>query len=106
MSIATEVARLKEAGEGPTLRLVTYKWSWLALATFRTCFPQHTKSVRADQALQDADLMLVLTEWAEFRDLDPASLSQVRRRIVIDGRNCLDPQAWREAGWEYTGLGR
>ena len=58
MSIATEVARLKEAGEGPTLRLVTYKWSWLALATFRTCFPQHTKSVRADRLHSQVDAHL------------------------------------------------
>ena len=58
VSIATEVARLKEAGEGPTLRLVTYKWSWLALATFRTCFPQHTKSVRADRLHSQVDAHL------------------------------------------------
>lgn len=58
MSIAAEVARLKEAGEGPTLRLVTYKWSWLAMATFRTCFPQHTKSVRADRLHSQVDAHL------------------------------------------------
>ena len=77
-----------------------------ALPAVRARYPELHAVESIDEALQDADLVLVLTEWAEFRDLDPASLSQVRRRIVIDGRNCLDPQAWREAGWEYTGLGR
>ncbi|MDO5083350.1 MAG: DUF3375 domain-containing protein [Arachnia propionica] len=58
MSIATEVARLKEVGEGPTLRLVTHKWSWLAMAVFAQCFPQHTTSVRADRLHSQVDAHL------------------------------------------------
>jgi UDPglucose 6-dehydrogenase len=50
---------------------------------------------------------VVVTEWNEFRQLVPAEVSKVATgRIIIDGRNCLDAAAWREAGWVYKGLGR
>jgi len=64
----------------------------------------------ADSALgacEGADVVLHLTEWQEFRDLDPAVLGEtVRQKIVVDARNCLDSEAWRAAGWRYRGLGR
>jgi UDPglucose 6-dehydrogenase len=48
-----------------------------------------------------------LTEWQEFRDLDPAEVaSHVRDTRVIDGRNALDAAKWRAAGWTYRALGR
>jgi UDPglucose 6-dehydrogenase len=54
-----------------------------------------------------ADVTLVLTEWEEFRKLDPAEIDAVvRHRRVIDGRNCLDRARWSEAGWTYRGVGR
>ena len=57
----------------------------------------------ADSALgacEGADVVLHLTEWQEFRDLDPAVLGEtVRQKIVVDARNCLDSEAWRAAGW-------
>lgn len=59
------------------------------------------------EAARDADVVLLLTEWREYLELDPQALGAVvRRRQVIDGRNALDPVAWRAAGWTYTGLGR
>jgi UDPglucose 6-dehydrogenase len=58
-------------------------------------------------AVRDADLVLHLTEWPEFRDLDPASLLALPRDAqVVDGRNALDPHRWRAAGWVYRGVGR
>jgi len=58
-------------------------------------------------ALRGADLVLVLTEWAEFRQLVPAVVADlVGHRRVVDARNVLDPAAWRAAGFEYRGLGR
>jgi UDPglucose 6-dehydrogenase len=58
-------------------------------------------------AVRRADLVCVLTEWADFRAADPAALGRlVRARNVIDGRNCLDAAAWMAAGWRYRGLGR
>nr|BFE69594.1 hypothetical protein GCM10020092_028950 [Actinoplanes digitatis] len=59
-----------------------------------------------DDAVRGADLVCVLTEWAEFRTADPAHLGRlVAARRVIDGRNCLDAAAWRAAGWQYRGMG-
>ena len=61
----------------------------------------------AEQACQDADLVIVATEWKEFRELDPRALARaVNTPRVIDGRNCLDAEAWIAAGWTYRGLGR
>ena len=57
-------------------------------------------------AVVGADLLLHLTEWPEFRRLDPRSLTpMVRRASVIDGRNALDADRWRQAGWSYQRLG-
>ena len=59
------------------------------------------------QALRDADLVLLLTEWAEYVELDPSEVATwVRRPAIIDGRNALDPARWRASGWNYHGLGR
>ena len=59
------------------------------------------------EAIDGADVVLVLTEWAQFRELDATVAAQrVGSAIVIDGRNCLDPTAWRDAGWQYQALGR
>ena len=55
-----------------------------------------------------ADLVLLLTEWRDYTELDPQEVvapSRARRRI-LDGRNALDPARWRAAGWSYRGLGR
>ncbi|MXP20155.1 nucleotide sugar dehydrogenase [Gordonia sp. HNM0687] len=58
-------------------------------------------------ACKGADVVLVMTEWAEIRDLTPEQLSEpVQQRVLIDARNCLDPDVWRDAGWTYRGIGR
>ncbi|GAA2524833.1 UDP-glucose/GDP-mannose dehydrogenase family protein [Pilimelia columellifera] len=58
-------------------------------------------------AVTGADLVCVLTEWADFRHADPHALGElVSARKVIDGRNCLDPALWSQAGWTYRGMGR
>ena len=60
----------------------------------------------ADEALRDADLTMLLTEWQEYRDLDPTrTAEQVARPAVFDGRNVLDAESWRRAGWTYRGVG-
>ena len=58
-------------------------------------------------ACKGAELVLHLTEWSEFREMDPAVLSEVvAERYIVDGRNALDPERWRAAGWTYRALGR
>jgi UDPglucose 6-dehydrogenase len=59
------------------------------------------------EAVRDADLLCVLTEWADFRNADPRALAELAAgRKVIDARNCLDPALWTQAGWAYRGMGR
>jgi UDPglucose 6-dehydrogenase len=70
-------------------------------------FPTLHYAQSAVEACQDADLVLHLTEWQEFREMDPAVLSAVvARRQIVDARNALDPQRWQAAGWSYSALGR
>ena len=70
-------------------------------------YPPLTYADSAEAAIADAELVVHLTEWQEFKDLDPAALVEtVGTPAIIDGRNALDPVAWRAAGWTYRGLGR
>jgi UDPglucose 6-dehydrogenase len=58
-------------------------------------------------AIGGVDLLILGTEWREYRDLDPQSLAgQVASAAIIDARNALDPHVWRAAGWTYRALGR
>jgi UDPglucose 6-dehydrogenase len=58
-------------------------------------------------ALRDADVVVLVTEWPEFRKIDPVwAASVVRKPMIIDGRNTLDSAAWRAAGCTHVGLGR
>jgi UDPglucose 6-dehydrogenase len=60
-----------------------------------------------EEACRDAEVVLVLTEWDEFRGIDPVSLADVvRRACVVDGRLVLDADKWRAAGWDVHALGR
>jgi UDPglucose 6-dehydrogenase len=69
-------------------------------------FPTLDYAESVSEAAQGADLVMHLTEWQEFRDLDPEALGGVvRRKVIIDGRNVLDAQRWRQAGWTYRALG-
>ncbi|MPZ96021.1 MAG: nucleotide sugar dehydrogenase [Propionibacteriales bacterium] len=78
-----------------------------AMDNARRIFPTLRYAESAIDACRDADVVLHLTEWPEFREVDPAVLGEVvAQRNVVDGRNCLDREAWRAAGWTYRGLGR
>ncbi len=78
-----------------------------ALENSRRLFPTLNYATSAAEACERADVVLVLTEWAEFAAMQPADLqSIVRQQSIIDGRNCLDGDQWRTAGWTYRGLGR
>lgn len=69
--------------------------------------PQLKYAPTATAALLGADVVLHLTEWREFRELDPTLLRSVARgRVLIDARNALDPEPWLAAGWDFRALGR
>jgi UDPglucose 6-dehydrogenase len=70
-------------------------------------FPTLRYASSVMDACRGAHLVLHLTHWQEFRELDPAALGEVvAERRVLDARNCLDSVAWRAAGWTYRALGR
>ena len=70
-------------------------------------FPALGFSEDIEEALKGADLVLHLTEWKVYRELDPAKLAKlVANPIIIDGRNALDREAWIAAGWKFRALGR
>ncbi|MBM3720324.1 MAG: UDP-glucose/GDP-mannose dehydrogenase family protein [Actinobacteria bacterium] len=70
-------------------------------------FPALNYSHSVEECLSGAEIVLHLTEWKEFRALDPIKVkSLVARPNIIDGRNALDKAAWESAGWHFRGLGR
>ena len=73
----------------------------------RKAFPDLHYVESVEEAVRGADAVLLLTEWQEYKDLDPEALGKlIGRRNIVDGRNVLDPERWREAGWNYRALGR
>lgn len=78
-----------------------------ALDNAHRVFPTLNYAVSVAEACERADAVLVLTEWREFVDLDPHELAdQVRAKVIVDGRNCLDVARWQQAGWRVYCLGR
>ncbi|MET3511118.1 UDP-glucose dehydrogenase family protein [Plantibacter flavus] len=78
-----------------------------AVPNARRLHPQLTFADSAEEAVTDADIVVVVTEWKAFRALDPSAVAELTAgKTIVDGRNCLDVDAWRGAGWRYVGLGR
>ncbi len=78
-----------------------------AIENARLKWPDLTFAATAEEAAADVDVVLLATEWAVYRELDPVRLATVvREKRILDGRNVLNPEAWRAAGWTYRGLGR
>lgn len=73
----------------------------------RALHPELEYAADPETAVAGADAVLMLTEWQEYRDLDPENLGTlVAHRVIVDGRNSLVPAEWREAGWLYRAFGR
>ncbi|MFS0893477.1 UDP-glucose dehydrogenase family protein [Microbacterium sp. 179-I 3D3 NHS] len=79
-----------------------------ALENAAAAHPQLGYAPHRDDALRDADAVVIVTEWDHYRrELTPEHAgSLVAGRVIVDGRNCLDAAAWRAAGWQYHGMGR
>ena len=78
-----------------------------AMDNARRSWPTLHYADSAFDACAGANVVLVLTEWQQFREISPEALGEVvATRAVVDARNCLDPKAWRAAGWTYGGMGR
>ena len=78
-----------------------------AIENARGRHPQLDYSTDLEESLRGADVVVLATEWPEYKSIDPGwAGALVRTRTIIDGRNTLDAAAWRAAGWTYVGLGR
>jgi UDPglucose 6-dehydrogenase len=89
--------------EGAVVRLYDPE----AMPNARAAYPHLDFAPSLGSVFDGADLVLHLTDWPEFAELDPARVgAMVRRRQVVDGRNRLDPERWTMAGWAFHGVGR
>ncbi|MGO2862306.1 MAG: UDP-glucose dehydrogenase family protein [Brevibacterium sp.] len=78
-----------------------------AIANASRTFPELNYVTDTTEALTGSDAVLLLTEWREYRDLDPQATAElVSGKVLVDGRNVLTPEQWRSAGWTYRALGR
>ncbi len=78
-----------------------------AIENARALHPQLDYRASFEDTVTGADVIVLVTEWDEYRYLDPSVVGAlVASRKVVDGRNSYDPARWRAAGWEYRGLGR
>ena len=78
-----------------------------AIENAKKRFPAMNYSQSVEECIAGSDLVLHLTEWPEYRELDPkALLGFVKTPRMIDGRNALDRDTWVAAGWTFHALGR
>ena len=78
-----------------------------AIGNAKKSFPELNYVADTAEAITGAEAVLLLTEWREYRDLDPAATAElVTGKVLVDGRNVLTPELWRAAGWTYRALGR
>ena len=78
-----------------------------AIANAQKRFPALNFADDVNTSLKDAEIVLHLTEWKIYREIDPAKVkSIVKNPIIIDGRNALDRDLWQSAGWKFRALGR
>ncbi len=77
----------------------------MAMDNFIKIMPTIEYALSAADCLKGADGCIVQSDWPEFRKLGKKEFSKMRRAVVVDGRRCLDPEAVREAGALYLGIG-
>lgn len=99
---ALDVARLLQA-EGAVVRVYDPQ----AMENARRAYPDLHYASDVASAASGARVVALLTEWDQFRMIDPVWLRElVEVPAIVDGRHALDPVAWRAAGWDYRALGR
>ena len=78
-----------------------------AMDNARKVFPTLNYANTLEEALRGAELTILATEWGQFREMDPEwGAGVVEKQLLIDARNVLDVQQWRNTGWEMRALGR
>jgi UDPglucose 6-dehydrogenase len=78
-----------------------------AMANARRSYPDLNYAESLEDAVTGANVVVLLTEWDEFKAADPVRLAElVATRFIVDGRHALDADAYQAAGWDYRALGR
>ena len=78
-----------------------------AMDNARKVFPTLDYASSLEDALRNAELVILATEWQEFKEMEPGWVAGVvDKQKLIDGRNVLPAEAWQAAGWEIQALGR
>ncbi|WP_277100591.1 UDP-glucose dehydrogenase family protein [Corynebacterium riegelii] len=78
-----------------------------AMDNARKVFPTLDYASSLDDALRNAELVILATEWQEFKEMEPGWVAGiVDKQKLIDGRNVLPAEAWQAAGWDIQALGR
>jgi UDPglucose 6-dehydrogenase len=78
-----------------------------AMAHAKSVFPDLYYAKDAYDCAQGADVLVLVTEWNEFRALDFGRLGRIMKaKTVVDLRNIYDPVELKAAGWRYAGVGR
>jgi UDPglucose 6-dehydrogenase len=84
-----------------------YIYDPVAMPNAARVVPSVSYAESAAQAIEHADVVLHLTEWADFKAIDPAALREtVASPVLVDGRCTLDADQWRAAGWTVYAPGR
>jgi UDPglucose 6-dehydrogenase len=79
----------------------------VSLTPLATRSPELIRQENLTEALRGAELVILGTEWKQYREIDPQELSSVVKvKTIIDGRNVLDVAKWQAAGWRVIALGR
>jgi UDPglucose 6-dehydrogenase len=79
----------------------------VAMDEARTLLPEVEFAADPYAAMKGADAVALITEWPEYLSIDwTRAASLVRQRVIVDGRNCLDPEALAASGFNYHGMGR
>jgi len=99
---ALDVSRMLQE-EGADVRVYDPQ----AMDNARRAYPDLHYADSVMEAADGAAVVLLLTEWDQFRSIDPVQLGTAATgRVIVDGRHALDADAWRKAGWVYRALGR
>ncbi|VXB04300.1 UDP-glucose 6-dehydrogenase [Arthrobacter sp. 9AX] len=78
-----------------------------AIENARAAYPLLNYTTDVQKTFEGSELVIHLTEWQEYRDLDPLHLSAlVSAPHILDARNTLDIDLWRSAGWTVRAMGR
>ena len=78
-----------------------------AMNKMRRHFPDITYVASSEDAIKDADALIIMTEWNEFRNMDLKFIKSVMKQpIMIDARNIYDPQKVQALGFKYDCIGR